>query len=137
MAATKWKKSPEALVTRFEEVVSRKPGIERRPMFGYPCAFLNGHMLCGLYQDDFILRLPEAARTKFLKQAGTKLFEPMPGRPMKEYVLVPKALLGRDASFEPWLREAVDYVAAMPPKQKPAKKAPKKKVAKKKDATTR
>jgi hypothetical protein len=94
-------------------------------MFGYPCAFLGGHMFCGLFQDHFILRLPEAERAKFLKEKGAAIFEPMPGRPMKEYVLVPPKLLDSDAALQPWLRVSREYVAGLPPKAKKPKKAAK------------
>jgi TfoX/Sxy family transcriptional regulator of competence genes len=111
-----WKKSPEGLVSRFAEVVPDDPAVERRSMFGYPCAFLNGHMFCGLFQDHFILRLPEAGRATFLREPGSTIFEPMSGRPMKEYVVVPAAVLASDARLTPWLREARSYVATLPPK---------------------
>ena len=41
----KWKKSPPELVATFDAAIAGKPGVERRQMFGYPCAFLNGNML--------------------------------------------------------------------------------------------
>jgi TfoX/Sxy family transcriptional regulator of competence genes len=130
MAAPKLKKSPESLVSRFEEVVPRDAGVERRQMFGYPSAFLNGNMLCGLFQDQFILRLSDTARAKLVKQ-GAKIFEPMAGRPMKEYVVVPPAIISSDAALSPWLREAVSYVSGMQPKEKKPKEGGAKKTAKK------
>jgi TfoX/Sxy family transcriptional regulator of competence genes len=125
MAAMKWKKSPESLVERFDEVVPKDPSVERRSMFGYPCAFLGGHMFCGLFQDHFILRLPDPDRAKFLKEKGAAIFEPMPGRPMKEYVLVPPTVLDGDSALAPWLRLSRDYVSGLPPKAKKPKKAAK------------
>jgi TfoX/Sxy family transcriptional regulator of competence genes len=125
MAATKWKKAPESLVLRFGQALPNNPGIERRSMFGYPCAFFHGHMFCGLFEDQFIVRLPDAERTAFLKQPGAKVFEPMPGRPMKEYVLVPPAVVEREALLGGWLRQSLDYVGGLPPRAKKAKKAAK------------
>jgi hypothetical protein len=92
-------------------------------MFGYPCAFLGGHMFSGLFQDHFILRLPDVERAKFLKEKGTAIFEPMPGRPMKEYVLVPPQVLDSDSALQPWLRLSRDYVSGLPPKANKPKKA--------------
>jgi TfoX/Sxy family transcriptional regulator of competence genes len=128
VAGMQWKKSPPELVARFDEVVPREPSVERRSMFGYPSAFTNGHMFCGLFQDRFILRLPEAERTKFLKQAGAAVFEPMPGRPMKEYVVVPPNVVSSDSSLERWLGKALGYVSSLPSKA-PKRKAPKKAAA--------
>lgn len=123
---TNWKKSPASLVQRFEEVLSAGPPVERRSMFGYPCAFLNGHMFCGLYQDHFILRLPQPTRVKFLAQPEAAIFEPMPGRPMKEYVLVPPTVLASDPAIQVWLREARAYVAGLPPRAAAKKVGPRK-----------
>src|SRR5258708_15128696 len=97
MAAKKWKKAPEGLVQRFGEVLPDDPEVERRSMFGYPSAFFRGHRLCGLFEDQFIVRLSDAERAVFLKHPGAKAFEPIPGRPLKAYVLVPPALFDRDA----------------------------------------
>jgi TfoX/Sxy family transcriptional regulator of competence genes len=118
MAATKWKKAPESLVLRFGQALPKDPAIERRSMFGYPCAFFHGHMFCGLFEDQFIVRLPDAEREAFLKQPGAKVFEPMPGRPMKEYVLIPPAVVEREALLGGWLRQSLDYVGGLPPRAK-------------------
>jgi len=36
-----WRKSPEPLIQLFDEALPDDPLIERRKMFGYPCAFIN------------------------------------------------------------------------------------------------
>jgi hypothetical protein len=43
-------KSPPELVARFGAVLDRlaSPAVTRRPMFGYPCAWVNGNMATGL-----------------------------------------------------------------------------------------
>jgi TfoX/Sxy family transcriptional regulator of competence genes len=53
-------------------------------MFGYPAVFVNGNLFAGLHQENFILRLSEAHRTALCSQHGAQLFEPMPGRRMRE-----------------------------------------------------
>jgi hypothetical protein len=51
-------------------------------------------MFMGLYEDSLILRLAEPDKAEFLGRYGGELFEPLPGRSMKEYVVVPPALVG-------------------------------------------
>ena len=92
---------------------------ETRKMFSYPAGFANGQMFASLFGDSFILRLPEAARAVFIQQHDSRLFEPMPGRPMREYVVVPPALLQDGRQFDDWLAKAVTYAQSLPPK--PAK----------------
>ena len=60
-------------------------------MFGNVAGFVNGHMFSCLFSDDFCVRLPEAERAEPLSVDGTSVLVPMPGRPMKEYVVVPPA----------------------------------------------
>jgi len=51
----KFEKSAPELVARFSAVLDRNaaPDITRRQMFGYPCAWINGNMLSGLFAQDW------------------------------------------------------------------------------------
>ena len=105
-----------------------KPGIaevELRKMFGYPCAFLRGQMVTGIFQDRIMLRLSEADREKFLKLPGAKPFEPMPGRPMREYVELPPNVMNSPAALKRWVKRGIAYVETLPPKAKKAGSAKK------------
>ena len=112
----KWSKAPPALVELFAAALPDDPRAERRKMFGYPAAFVGGNMFAGVHQDDIVVRLPETDRAALLAKRGARVFEPMPGRPMKEYVALPKPMTKRRADTARWLRLAFDHVAAMPPK---------------------
>jgi TfoX/Sxy family transcriptional regulator of competence genes len=123
----KFTKAPEEMVALFGRVVEGLPEVETRRMFGYPAAFVHGQMFSSLFQDSMILRLSEADRAAFLKDQGARLFEPMPGRPMREYAAVPAAVLASEPLLRQWLRRAHSYAASLPPKPRkkasPAKKA--------------
>jgi TfoX/Sxy family transcriptional regulator of competence genes len=115
-------KAPPALVAQFERVVAGLPMAETRKMFGYPAAFANGQMFLSLFGDSMILRLPEAERAAFIQQHGSHLFEPMPGKPMREYVVVPPALLKSGSALDGWLGKAAAYAQSLPPKAAKAKR---------------
>jgi TfoX/Sxy family transcriptional regulator of competence genes len=116
-------KAPPELVAVFEQVVAGLPMVETRKMFSYPAAFANGQMFASLFGDAFILRLPETERAAFIQQQGTHLFEPMPGKPMREYVVVPPALLKSGRPLDEWLHKAMTYAQSLPPKTaKPKRK---------------
>jgi TfoX/Sxy family transcriptional regulator of competence genes len=116
-------KAPPELVALFGEVMVSLPMAEPRKMFGYPAAFANGQMFASLFGDAFILRLPETERAAFIQQQGTHLFEPMPGKPMREYVVVPPALLKSGRPLDEWLHKAMTYAQSLPPKTaKPKRK---------------
>ena len=112
-------KSPPELVALFGQVVGGLPMVETRKMFSYPAAFANGQMFASLFGDNFILRLPEAEREAFIQQQSTHLFAPMPGKPMREYVVVPPALLKAGRELDEWLGKSITYAQSLPPK--PAK----------------
>ena len=112
-----WEKAPADLVDRFTYTVTGMPGAQVRKMFGYPAGFANGHMFTGLFASSWFVRLPDDARTE-LAAAGGMPFEPMPGRPMREYIVLPPHVAEHARSAEPWVSRALDHVLAMPPKAK-------------------
>src|SRR6266545_2530121 len=74
----KWKPAPQDWIEAFDSALPS--GVERRKMFGYPAAFVNGNMAAGLHQDDLVLKLEEKDRAALMK-AGGKPFVVM-GRTM-------------------------------------------------------
>lgn len=114
-----WRKSPEWLVEAFGEIVpDDDPRVERRKMFGYPCAFASDNMFIGLHQENMLMRLPQGDRERFLQQHKTEIFQPFPGRVMKEYVVVPHDLVRQPKKLEPWIRRSLEYAASVKPKAK-------------------
>ncbi len=39
-----WKKAPQENIDFFNDVLEKHPEVEKRKMFGYPCAFMGGNM---------------------------------------------------------------------------------------------
>ena len=111
----KWQKSPQGLIDLFESVMPGPPAVQRK-MFGYPAGFVNGIMFMGLFQESMILRLPVGPREEFLKVFGAKLFEPMAGRPMREYAAVPQSVMRDEKELKTWVRKAFEYGASLKPK---------------------
>jgi len=105
----------------FQNAMKDFPMAEQRKLFGYPAAFVNGQMFTGLYRGNMILRLADTDRAKFIAEYKTKLFEPMPGRPMKEYVLVPQTILKSPTLLTAWVGRALAYAQSLPPKVKAKK----------------
>jgi len=114
----RFKPAPEWIKKLFANVISHFPEAETRKMFGYPCAFVNDQMMCGVYADRMMLRLSAEDRAGFLKLKGAKPFEPTPGRPMKEYVEAPPGMLTSTAELRKWLKKSVAYTRSLPPKEK-------------------
>jgi TfoX/Sxy family transcriptional regulator of competence genes len=132
---TKWRKSPPELVERFLAALPDDPRVERRQMFGYPCAFTGGNMFTGLHQENMIVRLGDGERAELCALPGSGVFSPMPGRVMREYALVPPSMLSDGRTLARWVRRAFDYAAGLPKKQ--AEKAQRAKKASKSPRTKR
>jgi len=104
----------------FDSVMPGPPAVQRK-MFGYPAGFVNGNMFVGLFQESMILRLPAGPREEFLKIYNAQLFEPMPGRPMREYVAVPQSVIRDKQELMAWVARAMEYGASLKPKSPAAK----------------
>jgi len=124
---TSWKKSPADLVERFAAALPDHPAVVRKPMFGYPAAFANGNMVCGLFRDSVVVRLGKEGAASAVADGRAQQFTPMPGRAMTGYVLVPTAEANDTKALAAWLQEALDFTLSLPKKaaKSPGKKASK------------
>ncbi len=112
-----WKKAPEDLVA-FLAQKTAKLNCDYRKMFGYPAYFVNGNMFTGLHGDKLFLRLSESDVEKITQlNLGVRAFEPMPGRPMKGYVVLPQPFFCNDKLFGEWLENSYKYALSLPPKK--------------------
>ena len=113
-------KAPQTLVDLFAESTPDDPRVERRKMFGYPSIFVGGNMGAGVFQDRIFARLSAADRAAL--PGGGEDFEPMPGRAMTGYVLVPDDIVADEEALAATIAKAVAFTATLPPKEKKAKK---------------
>jgi len=114
----KWKPAPTEAVVAFEAATSGLVGAEPRKMFGYSCVFAKGNMFAGLHEAGMVLRLPDKQRAEFLRLKDARQFEPMPGRVMREYVVVPVGLLNAPEKLRAWVERSLGYVSSLPAKPK-------------------
>jgi TfoX/Sxy family transcriptional regulator of competence genes len=117
-SASSWRKAPPENEKFFEEILKAHPDAEKRRMFGYPCAFIHGNMFFGLFQESVFLRLSEIDRVEIIQHGEATFFEPIPGRPMKEYVALLFNAVSDREKFEAWFTKSNAYVASLPEKVK-------------------
>ena len=121
-------KPSEEAKAAFTKLVPDGPTVTLRPMFGNLAAFVNGNMFAGLFGEDLFVRLPEEESVKVRKEGGRN-FEPMAGRAMSGYVVVPTGWRGKPAAAKGWIATALELADRMPAKVPAAKKAGAKKPA--------
>ena len=118
------KSSPER-TAEFNAALPEDPRVEKRKMFGYAAAFVKGNFFVGMHEENIALRLPDGLEKKLSAMKGAKPFDPMGGRPMKGWFVIPRA-----AKLGPLLADALELVAKLPAKKAKPKAAvakPKKK----------
>jgi TfoX/Sxy family transcriptional regulator of competence genes len=108
-----WKKVPVELARRFDEVLPADSSVERRQMFGCPCAFVNGNIFAGLNEDRLILRIPDEAASRPCV---------IMGRTMKQYAAIDHALKLDAPALARWVERAWMYTRELPPKVKRPRK---------------
>ncbi len=102
----------------FHSVLPDNSTVTVRPMFGNEAAFVNGNMFMGLYGSGMFIRLSDEDRAEFFKKKNASLFEPMKGRPMKEYVMIPDEWRGSAEAVRPWVARSLKWAGKLPKKEK-------------------
>lgn len=120
----KWVKASEEMKSHIDTLM-QGVDCEKRPMFGYPAYFINKNMFAGLFQDKLFLRLSPDQVASLTKPFPTIAnLEPMPGRPMKDYYVIPDTLHQDGRKMAKVVQEAAAWCRSLPKKvAKPKKKA--------------
>lgn len=100
----------------FAAVVPADPRVTTRPMFGNMAAFVNGNMFAAIHGNDLVVRLPDDVRSDLMAQGIGTPFEPMPGRPMREYVVLPRDWHATPDRLREWMGRAMQSTGELPPK---------------------
>jgi TfoX/Sxy family transcriptional regulator of competence genes len=111
-----WERSAAELTERFATVTDRRPEIARRKMFGEIAGFVNGNLVTGLHAGRWFVRLTGDAKAEALALPGAGPFEPMPGRPMGDYIVLPPKIVADDTALDGWLGRAIAVGQALKPK---------------------
>jgi len=112
-----WEKPSPELIRILEEVSEPFTVIERRKMFGCPAYYINGNMMAGVYGTQLFLRLSPEDREELRASLDARPFEPMAGRPMKEYLAMPPSIIDDEAALDEWMRRSVEFASSLPPKE--------------------
>src|SRR2546421_6773157 len=106
----------------FQKLVPPDSAVTTRPMFGNLSAFVNGNMFCGLFGEALFVRVSDEDQATIRKQGG-RPFEPMPGRAMTGYVVLPAGWQKKTDGTRDWIVAALQWSKKLPSKAKAAKPA--------------
>ena len=95
-----------------------------RRMFGCHVGFINGNMIGGTWGDSVMLRL-SPAHAEEAREGGAQVFEPLKGKPMKNYLVLPSKFVDSPLGMRKWLGRAASFTGMMPAKLPKPKKSQK------------
>jgi len=78
-----------------DDLAARNDDVELGKMFGMPTIKRGGKATSGLWKNSMVFKLTdEGRREQALALEGAERFDPMGGRPMREWVVVPASHSG-------------------------------------------
>ncbi len=121
--SSKWDKPSQDLIDLLEMVLSPYDHTKRK-MFGSPSYFINNNMFAGVHEDVIFLRLSEEDREALLLDDSDAChFDPLEGRPMREYMVITENIYRDVNQLEKWISKSIKFVSSLPPKQPKKKKS--------------
>ena len=105
----------EALAQRVRMEIGPQAGLSEKKMFGGVSFLINGNLACGVIGEELILRVRPEETQQVLSQPHTRVFD-FTGKPMKGWVVVLPQGLSDAADLKRWVRQGVEYAAALPRK---------------------
>jgi len=104
-------------VDLFQSLVPKDDRVTVRPMFGNISAFVNGNMFFGVFGNDLFVRLSSKGQLELLKNKGSSMLEPMKGKPMKDYVVLPNTWRARPETVRSWISKSLEWSSKLPPRK--------------------
>jgi hypothetical protein len=113
-----WPKKDEALIERVDGLLSIAP-VRRKNMFGTAAWFLesNDMMFAGAWGEGVMVRIGERRTSSLIESGEAEPFDPMGGKPMREYVYLNGDRVAEDGELLEWLDEASEFAGSLPPKK--------------------
>ncbi len=100
----------------FHKIAAAMPDSKVGHMFGALCIKNNhGKSFVMMWKDELVVKLNKTEGDNVLRLKGTKYFEPMEGRPMKEWIQIPAHYSGQ---WKGLAEKSFKYVATLVEKEK-------------------
>ena len=114
----------ETLGARVRSVLSDRPDVVEKRMFGGLAFMVNGRMCCGIIKNDLMLRVGPQRLEELLKKPHARVMD-FTGRPSKNMIYVSPAGLRTEAALRTWVNKSLEWLsddqADRPPKERKTK----------------
>jgi TfoX/Sxy family transcriptional regulator of competence genes len=106
----------ERLAERIRDVISARPDVVERKMFGGVGWMIGGNMAVGVMREDQLcVRIDPDETADATREPHVSEFGRPGKKPMRGFVLVEPSGLD-DAEFARWVDRGADWAASLPPK---------------------
>jgi hypothetical protein len=103
----------------FTDLIEQIPNAKPGKMFGALCMKMpNGKSGAMFWKDNIVVKLQGEAFQEAMHLDGTHLFEPMEGRPMKEWVQIPFDYKNKWKTFATISAQSIEAIGKKPKKSK-------------------
>ncbi len=112
----------DTLAGRIRRQLEGRAATEQK-MFGGICFMVDGNMAVCASRDGLLVRVGKEGMDAALAKPGARAME-MGERTMSGYVYVAEDAISSDRALGKWIKDALAFVATMPPKKRTKKAAP-------------
>jgi TfoX/Sxy family transcriptional regulator of competence genes len=106
----------QGLAERVRFLLSSRPDVDERKMFGGLGFLIAGNMCCGIHGSELIVRVGDDADVLLGSEQGVRPMD-ITGRPMRGWLLVAPETVAEDPDLERWVRHAEAFAENLPPKE--------------------
>jgi len=105
----------ERLAERIRLALKRRPGISERRMFGGLAFLLRGNMLCGVVDQDLMVRVGAEAYEQALARPHAREMD-FTGRSLRGMVYVRASGVRTAKQLQSWLQQGLEFAKSLPAK---------------------
>ena len=105
----------EGLAERVRSYLHSHHGVSEKKMFGGLCVLHDGNMLCGVLQDELMVRVGPDAWPELVKLPFAREMD-FTGKSMRGMVYVASEGIAEDDELATWIEHALKFVAELPAK---------------------
>lgn len=117
--ADKWPEMDKELEERIDGLAAALP-VRRKKMFGTSSWFMdsNDQMMAGVWGDGVMVRVGEKEAKSLIESGIVEAFDPMGGRPMREYIYLDAEKITEDSDLTEWLERGAGFASTLAVKKK-------------------
>jgi len=103
----------ESLGLRIQKILTGRPGLEQKKMFGGVGFLLNGNMACGVHKEFLIVRIGAEKYQEVIDKPNVSVFD-MTGRPMIGWIKVSAPGFISAAALAAWVEMGWKHALSLP-----------------------